>query len=156
MSDAAVMSRTGTQIRKGLVFVHRWMGVPFCLLFLLWFLSGIAMMYCDFPSVSQGDRLKRAPALDAAAIKLSPEQAYASLQRHELPDEVRLTTFDGRPAYRFQSGGGESIVYADDGQEQSEFPPEMTLRIAAAWTGQPPQAAKAEEINEEDQWTVSE
>ena len=32
----------------------------------------------------------------------------------------------------------------------------MSLRIAAAWTGEPPALAQAEELTEEDQWTVSE
>jgi hypothetical protein len=149
------MSRASAQLRRIVIFVHRWMGVPFCLLFLLWFLSGIAMMYCDYPMVSRQDQISHSPALDPAAIKLSPEQAYGSLQRRELPQSVRLDTFDGRPVYRFRTGGSESIVYADTGEEQLEFPPEMTLRLAAAWTRQPAQAANAEENNEEDQWTVS-
>ncbi len=73
------------------------------------------------------------------------------------PRSVRLDTFDGRPVYRFRSGGSESIVYADTdpAEEQLEFPPDMTLRLAAAWTHQLAQAAKVEENNEEDQWTVS-
>jgi len=114
------------------------------------------MMYCDYPMVSQQDRINHSPALDPASIKLSPEQAYATLQRHELPESVRLDTFDGRPVYRFRSGGSESIVYADTDEEQLEFPPDLTLRLAAAWTRQPPEAAKVEENNQEDQWTVSE
>ena len=49
------------------IFVHRWLGVALCLLFLLWFASGIGMMYWDFPNVTAADRLERSPALDAAA-----------------------------------------------------------------------------------------
>src|SRR5580704_19678604 len=79
------MSRAIAQFRRILIFVHRWMGVPFCLLFLMWFLSGIAMMYCDYPMVSRQDQISHSPALDPAAIKLSPEQAYGSLQRREMP-----------------------------------------------------------------------
>ncbi|PYU28846.1 MAG: hypothetical protein DMG32_01800, partial [Acidobacteria bacterium] len=45
---------------------------------------------------------------------------------------------------------------ADDGQIQEDFPADLTLRIASAWTGQPPSATKEEDNTEEDQWTVSE
>ena len=38
-----------------LAFVHRWLGVCGCLLFLTWFLSGIAMMYVRMPEVTPGD-----------------------------------------------------------------------------------------------------
>ncbi len=47
------------------------------------------------------------------------------------------------------------FMRADDGQRQSEFPPEMTSRIASAWTGQAAASATIEENTEEDQWTVS-
>ena len=149
------MSRTGTQLKKALVFVHRWMGVLFCLLFLLWFTSGIVMMYWTYPQVSAADRLNHAPPLDPSKIRLSPQEAFARLQIDEPVNEVRVVTFDGRPAYRFRFERGESMIYADDGSATDDFPPEMTLRIASAWTGQPPGAASVEENTQEDQWTVS-
>jgi hypothetical protein len=49
-----------TRLKKAAVFLHRWMGVTFCLLFAWWFLSGIFMMYWDYPSVTAADRLERA------------------------------------------------------------------------------------------------
>ena len=45
--------------------------------------------------------------------------------------------FDGRPAYRFLFGRDSLLVYADNGQLQDDFPGPLTLRIAAAWAGQP-------------------
>ena len=64
-------------LKRSAIFVHRWLGVALCLLFLLWFPSGIGMMYWDFPGVSAGDRLDRAASLDPSAIHLSPAEAYA-------------------------------------------------------------------------------
>ena len=55
-----------------LIVLHRWVGVALCLLFLLWFPSGIGMMYWGFPSVTEADRLARAPALDAGQVTLTP------------------------------------------------------------------------------------
>ena len=144
-----------TLLKKILIFVHRWMGVTFCLLFLLWFLSGMVMMYWTYPEVTTADRLLRAPVLDASRIRLSPQEAFAILQSREAPSEMRLGMFDGRPAYNFDFGDDKFIVYADDGQMQTDFPPELALRIASAWSGQPSATAEVEEITEEDQWTVS-
>ncbi len=151
------MPGVGAQFKRALIFIHRWMGVFFCLLFLSWFASGMVMMYWQYPQVSTDDRLSRAPALDASRIHLSPPQAYARLGADGAPAGAQLVTFDGRPAYRFRFGLGDlSIVYAGDGQIQEDFPPELTLRIASAWTGQPPGAAKEQDNTEADQWTVSE
>ena len=151
------MPTAGAQLKRALIFVHRWMGVFLCALFLMWFASGIVMMYWQYPEVTERDRLNRAPALDASKIRFSPQQAYAQLGNDGAPAAAQLFTFDGRPAYRFRFGLGEaSIVYADDGRVQEDFPPDLTLRIAAAWTGQPAGSAREEDNTQEDQWTVSE
>jgi hypothetical protein len=143
-----------TLVKKTAILCHRWMGVAFCLLFAWWFVSGIFMMYWDYPSVSAADRLERAPILDAAQVKLSPAEAYAALDSDQAPGSTRLAAFDGRPAYYFRTGRSEAIVYADTGEQQDVFPPKLNLRTAAAWTGQPPSAAKVEEVTEPDQWTL--
>ena len=143
-----------TLVKKTAILCHRWMGVAFCLLFAWWFVSGIFMMYWDYPSVSEADRLERAPILDATQVKLSPAEAYAALDSDQAPGSTRLEVFDGRPAYYFRTGRSETIVYADTGEQQDVFPPELNLRTAAAWTGQQASAAKVEEITEPDQWTL--
>jgi hypothetical protein len=130
------------------------MGVAFCLLFAWWFISGMFMMYWDYPSVGAEDRLERASPLDASQIQLSPQQAFARLGMDQDPSSIRLTTFDNRPVYRFRAGRGQSTVYADSGEVLSEFPPELNLRTAAAWTGQPAGASRVEILTEPDQWTL--
>jgi hypothetical protein len=141
-------------IKKSLIFVHRWLGVALCLLFLLWFPSGIVMMYWDYPSVEAEDRLERSPALYPAMIWLSPAEAYAKLETEQPAPQVRLNTFDGRAVYRFRAGRGERLIYADTGEEQTLVPPEMIQRVASAWTRQPVASAKVESIEEVDQWTL--
>jgi hypothetical protein len=128
------------------------MGVAFCLLFMWWFISGIFMMYWSYPEVSEQDRLARAPKLDAARVKLSP--AEAAMAAGIEPNGVRLASFDGRPAYFIRAGRGSAIVYADTGEQQDIFSPELNLRTAAAWAAQPGESAKVETVSEPDQWTL--
>ena len=98
-------------ILRSLIFVHRWVGIALCLVFLLWFPSGIGMMYWTFPGVSAGDRLDHSPRLDPAKIMLSPTEAAEKLGMQANPTQVRLNSFDGRPVYRF--GGGAEAAEAD-------------------------------------------
>ena len=130
------------------------MGVALSALFLLWFVSGIVMMYWDFPGVRVEDRLERSAALDAASIQLSPVEAYAKLHLREPAAQARLSLFDGRPAYRFRSGRSERMVYADTGDVGATVTPPMAARAASAWTGRPSEGAKVEPVEEADQWTV--
>ena len=162
-------SRVNGWLMRSAIFVHRWLGVALCLVFLIWFPSGIGMMYWDFPSVSPADRLERSPALDPSTVRLSPAQAAAvvAMAPGSAPDlapgraperalQGRLNTFDGRPVYRFREGqgGDEAIVYADTGEEQVDVSKEMMNRAASAWTGQPVASATVQLIDEVDQWTV--
>src|SRR5690349_17031351 len=113
------------------------MGVAFCLLFSWWFVSGIFMMYWDYPAVSDADRLEHSEVLDAAKVKLSAEEAWAKMQADEPPRSILLTAHEGRAAYRFGIGRDQVIIYADTGKEPGIVTNNMRLKTAAAWTGQP-------------------
>lgn len=114
------------------------------------------MMYWTYPSVSDADRLERAPVLDPTRVLLSPLEAADRIGAVAIPGETRLNTFDGRPVYRFDDGtGGERIIYADTGERQREVTVGQRDRIAAAWTGQPTSLARMESIERTDQWTLA-
>jgi len=141
-------------ILKLSIIVHRWLGVALCALFLLWFPSGIGMMYWGMPSVSTQDRLDHMPPLAPETIVLSPEEAAERIGEKPSPSQIRLSSFDGRPVYRFGGDGGR-IVFADTGDEYRGANETMRHRQAAAWTGQPLSAATIESMGPEpDQWTV--
>jgi hypothetical protein len=148
-------------LKRSLIVVHRWLGVTLSAVFLLWFLSGIGMMYWTYPAVTAADRLARSPSLDPATVRLSPEEAARGVGiERPSPARIRLNTFDGRPVYRIGGGrgrggrGGERVVYADTGEEQREVSRFLRNRIASAWTGQPVSQARVESVREVDQWTV--
>jgi hypothetical protein len=140
-------------LKRLAIFAHRWTGAAFCLLFSWWFISGIFMMYFDYPEVTEADRLRHSQPLDRTRVTLAPAEAWAQLKIKGPPDEVTLAMFDGRPAYSFRVGGFRKIVYADNGQLQVLFTPELNLRTAAAWAHQPAADATARPATI-DQWTV--
>jgi len=140
-------------LKQALIFVHRWLGVVLCLLFLLWFPSGFVMMYWDYPSITAAQRLAHTAPLNPASIKLSAAEAAAKAQV-EAPGSVRLTTFAGRPIYRFGGRGDSAIVYADTGEEQIEITQNDVARLAQMWSGRSPKEAKVEPVERSDQWTL--
>jgi hypothetical protein len=140
-------------ILKTLIVLHRWLGVALCVLFLLWFPSGIGMMYWGMPAISTQDRLDHMPPLDSKTIVLSPEEAATMIGEKASPNQIRLSSFDGRPVYKF-GGDTARIVYADTGAEQTNSDQEMRERAVSSWTGQPVSAATVESVTEIDQWMV--
>src|SRR5258706_1328111 len=148
------MFRPASALTHAAIFLHRWMGVALSLIFMLWFLSGIVMMYWSFPAVSAKDRLEHLPVLNSDTIKVPPLEAYRVLHSDRAPSQVRLNSFDGRPVYRFRTGRDDRLVYADTGLEPARVSQEMLRRIAAEWAG--PNAGPATEapVTDPDQWTV--
>ena len=140
-------------IRRALVAAHRWLGVALSLNLLVWFVSGIGMMYWDFPSVSGADRLGRSSVLDGNAIRVSLPEAFDAAG-FQSADEVRLDTFDGRPVYRLRSGGTARIVYADSREIRNSISREQVDRIASRWVGRSMATATVRAVDEVDQWTV--
>ena len=156
--------RVGQPIKRLLIFVHRWLGVALSVIFLLWFVSGIVMMYWAYPGVTARDRLERLPVLSPERIAVSPATAAAALGGNVRPSQLRLTSYDGRPVYvvgggRGGGGGGvrggpASMVFADDGTTPPEVDGAMVDRVAAAWAGRPVTEARKEIVEDVDQWTV--
>ena len=150
------MARGTARCRKYAILIHRWMGVTFCVLFAMWFVSGMVLMYWDYPGVSRADRLARAAPLSPAQIQISPAEAFAALGPSEPPEEVRLVMAAARPVYRFRWGPDQAVVYADTGEVQGDFSSRLALEVAAEWASQPAAAAHFDGLlTQPDQWTVS-
>ena len=142
-----------TILKQALIFVHRWLGVVLCLLFLLWFPSGFVMMYWDYPSIKPADRLAHLAPLDPSTIKISATDAAAKAEI-QAPGSVRLTTFAGRPIYRFGGRGDSAVVYADTGDAQLEITQNDVARIAQMWSGKSVKDARVSAVEQVDVWTL--
>ena len=60
------------RVIAALIFVHRYVGIVFCLIFLAWFASGIVMVYKRMPEFPAGERLA-----STAAARRGGDQAVA-------------------------------------------------------------------------------
>jgi hypothetical protein len=143
-------------LKRLLIFLHRWSGVVLSAIFTLWFVSGIVMMYWSFPEVTTRMRLERSVTLAPDLVKVAPAAAYAALGRDEPPSGVRLSSFDGRPIYRFNGArGGSLAVFADDGSVYQAPDPAAVDRVASRWARRPLRDAEKATVTEADQWTVA-
>jgi hypothetical protein len=137
-----------------LLLLHRWLGVALCLLFLLWFPSGIAMMYWGYPEVTEADRLAHGIDLDTASIRIAPTDVFATVGRSGPVLDLRLNSYNGRPVYRLTDSDGESVYYADSGDAIEDVPQPDPLDVAAAWAGRPASRAARRQVAQVDQWTL--
>src|SRR5438093_7638704 len=123
--------------RKCVILLHRYLGIALCLLFVMWFVSGIAMIFArGMPSLTPDLRLERLPALDFAAVKLTPAEAVEKAQLDRPPARAALLMVMDRPAYRF-SGRGAVTVFADTGEVLEEVGRPEAMKIAGRFMNVP-------------------
>jgi hypothetical protein len=144
------------RVIAALMIVHRYLGLAFCLIFVIWFASGIVMVYKRMPEYTAEERLARLPALNPAAIRLSPAQALEAAILSEAPARVTLTSVQSRPAYRFVVDGIPVTVLADDGTFFEGVDRDGAMAVAAA--AFPESRGTAEYLaglEAPDQWTIN-
>ena len=141
-------------LRRALILTHRYLGIPLSVLFVLWFVTGIGMIYVGgMPTLSAQTRLTQLPSLDLAAVRFTPaeaaERAASGFGR------VALTTVMGRPAYRFASPYGSATVFADTGEALDEIDVDTARGVAAQFVGADVSSVELERMVERaDQWTL--
>src|ERR1051326_8976720 len=143
-------------IRKFLILTHRYLGIAVCLLFMMWFVSGIAMIFArGMPGLTPDVRLQHLPPLNLASVKLSAAEAMEKAQLERPPARATLLTVMERPAYRFSVGRSAVTVFADTGDVLDAVAQPDAMKIAARFMNVPEaQLHYAGEVLEPDQWTL--
>ncbi len=141
--------------RKGLILVHRYLGIVLSALVVMWFVTGIAMIYAGgMPQLTQSARLEHLPPLDLSQIRMSPAEAAEHGNMTRTPGRLVLTTIMGRPAYRFDTGPS-SIVFADTGDLLENVGATDAMAIASRFMQLPEGALHhVGVLTEPDQWTI--
>lgn len=145
--------RSGSRwLLRWLYLIHRWIGIATCLLFAIWFISGVVMMYVAFPGLSDAERRGFLPAVDWPAVQLAPDAALRLAGQQDWPRSLRLEMLGAEPVYRIQPYSGAALaVSARDGRVITSF---NAAEAEAAMQARFP-AARFVETVERDQWSVT-
>jgi hypothetical protein len=125
------------------------LGIALGGIFIVWFVSGIVMMYARMPVLDEADRLRRLPPLNAAEVKVapSPEQLRGATR-------VIVGTVEGRPVYRLQAGRSWRAVFADTGEVMPPPTPERALAIVRAHAPEHAGTVRYDaRLDDADQWS---
>lgn len=119
------------------------LGTMLSILFLVWFLSGMVMMYHSYPKVSQQQRMEHAETIGAATKPVN------------IADTVKSMAFErvaGRDLCIVNTANGETVSDVVTGQNIEHFPAEALMRVASRWTASTP--TLLDTLNEIDVWLI--
>ncbi len=114
---------------KALVLLHRWLGIGFCLLFAMWFASGIVMHFVPFPSLGETERFAGLLPIDLSQVRHGPDEA-AIASHIEQARRVRLIQRADGPVYVVSGASRFVAVRATDLSDASVKSEQLALRIA--------------------------
>jgi uncharacterized iron-regulated membrane protein len=139
---------------RALIFVHRWLGVVFCLLFAMWFASGIVMHFVSFPHLTEAERFAGLPYIDLGHVNYGPVDAIRVTSFR--PNRVRLVQRSDGPVYIVSDGTRIAAIQASDLSPAAINTPGLAMAIAADYArrrGIAPDSIEAA-LRDYDQWSV--
>lgn len=111
-------------------WLHRWTGVAFCLMFAVWFASGLVLAFVPFPSLNPQQRWSAAERIDLARLTVAPAQALRSVRD---ATALRLVSIGGRPGYVVSSATATTTIDGIDGRVRGSLSADAASAIAAAF-----------------------
>jgi len=133
---------------KWLVVVHRYVGIAVGLLMLLWFVSGVVMLFVHWPEVTEEERAAGLPPIAwARCCAVGDMQDVVQVERATVEDLA------GRPVLRFD---GQTLDLAT-GRMIHQVSSVEAARVAAAYAAAHGIAGRpgTPDAIERDQWTVT-
>ncbi len=141
-------------VRYWLYIGHRWLGIVACLLFAMWFLSGLVMSYVGYPEAQPARRNQALQPIEWSQVRLDPDGLLSYLGLPRYPRELRLEMLLGEPIYRvIDWDGARATVSARSGARVGAVESEQAVTIAQAYANA---HGAWQSTTQRDQWTVPE
>lgn len=131
---------------------HRWLGIALGLIVLLWFVSGLVMLFVARPQLNEAERLAGLPLIEANSVQVSPMAAWQALGLPGEPAAIRLNASGGKPAYRILADKQWHAVDAENGQILPPLDQERARHLAEGYAGRG-EISRITAVDI-DQWTV--
>lgn len=133
--------------------LHRWTSAALCVLFAIWFISGLAMAYQVSPVVSEAQRLQFAqPLMNGLAVR-SPAEISSIREQWPGAESLRIGLWNGRPLYRWlTSEQGWQAAWADTG-ETATFTADVLTPEVQRWFGNGTAFRYVGPFREHSQWS---
>jgi PepSY-associated TM region len=142
---------------RTLILLHRWLGIAFCLLFAMWFASGIVMHFVPFPALTEADRIAGLAPIAIEGAGHGPAEAVRASGLSNVSRVTLLQRSDG-PVYLIADPERVVVLHAVDLSEAAVHSQRLALSIATDYARQrqwDAAAARVATLSACDQWTVA-
>jgi hypothetical protein len=148
------MTRIANGLRRTLIVTHRYLGVAAGVLMVMWFVSGVVMMYVGFPRVTDDERIRALVPISWQACCRFGERLIAD---DEQVIQAQIENLAGVPALRLRRPGkldtaidlAQGSVMRIDANQAKAIALDAAPRVIGRAAG-----LVSTERTQTDQWTV--
>lgn len=134
-------------LTKVMYTIHRVLGTLLSALFVMWFVSGIVMIYHSFPSVRRSGLEHKVPINRSLP---SLQDVYKRLPEGETVKAVMLSCRLDQPVFDIKTDKGHYLIPADSTQQLLPMDKDYFYRLAKEWCNAP--FAQVDTLTCLDQW----
>lgn len=138
------------KFRSFIFTLHRLTGTVISLFFLMWFVSGLVLIYYPFPNVSSSQKYERMEALPDSLPAI--DSVLAQFSASEDIKKIGLRFFQGQTLFSVETADGLHTVCGDTLQRVKPVTGETIERIVRRWVDAP--VARVDTLTERDQWIM--
>jgi hypothetical protein len=143
-------------IISAIAVLHRWLGIAFCLLFAMWFATGMVMHFVPFPALTETERFAGLAPIDGTRVAIGPEEAITASGLADA-QRIRLIQRSDGPVYIVAGPSQLKAISAADGAAAAIISANAALAEARAHaTNRGTDASRASGADRiaDDQWSV--
>src|SRR5690348_1065027 len=89
------------RLKRWIIALHRWLGAGLSLLALMWFATGIVVIYAPLPGFRAELQPARLPVLNCPRCSGTLRDAVTAMPGRDTTAPVKLAMLLGRPVWRF-------------------------------------------------------
>ena len=119
-------------LTKIMQFIHRILGTALSILFLVWFLSGLVMIYHTFPRADRADKRAKMDILSPENLP-SLDQIEKRLPQNERISHVTLNSYLGQTVFHLRTEKGSYDIPADSTERLPVIDWNHIQRVASLW-----------------------
>jgi len=136
-------------ITRSIYTIHRILGTFLSILFLMWFLSGLVMMYHTFPKVWDKEKLQKTEILDSILPPI--ETVVGRIPSNEKIKNIEVSRFLNQTVFRIQTNKQVYLLPADSTERLQDISSERIYQIAQKWNSST--INRVDTLHKLDQWT---
>lgn len=136
------------KINKTIYFIHKILGTLLSILFVMWFCSGLVMIYHTFPKVTEREKLEKMDALSASLPSI--KEITKQIPVNESIESISIQSYLGQTIFKVSTNMKEYKIPADSTQKLPEVDSERIKKVAMHWNKS--KIAKIDTLKELDQW----